>query len=469
MNLRDSLLAALRTLQGTREFHIHVLVTAPKKNGALYPYAIPRPRLYAQGILILLSEQDTPDTPRVLVSAIEACLYNSPTTSSAILYVGKVDSTGQGMAPSPTATLVKAFVRWYADPETRPLPAQHLWVHLFARAQGQYLFPNSADFEGKKPLSDLKLCAWWHRVLGAVAQEVQGGDVMREAGRVRLYFLLPGYSELEALQALRSSSLATPSSSAAGPTWTYGHPYSQTDVPLPCPPPPTGVHNLGHIIPSFEDDPKNRFMDEIAYLTDADAVRSPARKRQRLASNSERTTEEKEHATAAAKEERPKGELDNVQPDEFWERMSFRQECVAGAVTGFFVAVFSAPPPTGKPVSRPSGGGSVSNIISNINRNSVAGPPGSPGRSMSPPGGAAKGRRPMSGLVDEKRRSFQNQGRCRGGPWIAMRRITLWGRWIAGMHDDRAGGIYGLFMLVTWKELRFQRFTDAERSMIFTR
>lgn len=35
------------------------------------------------------------------------------------------------------------------------------------------------------------------------------------------------------------------------------------------------------------------------------------------------------------------GELRKVSADEFWERMSFRQECVSGAVTGFFTVVFS--------------------------------------------------------------------------------------------------------------------------------
>lgn len=37
------------------------------------------------------------------------------------------------------------------------------------------------------------------------------------------------------------------------------------------------------------------------------------------------------------------GELSKVRPDEFWERMSFRQECVAGAVTGFFSMGISVP------------------------------------------------------------------------------------------------------------------------------
>jgi regulator of Ty1 transposition protein 109 len=43
------------------------------------------------------------------------------------------------------------------------------------------------------------------------------------------------------------------------------------------------------------------------------------------------------------RKDRAMGELNKVQPDEFWERMSFRQECVAGAVTGFFAMGISLP------------------------------------------------------------------------------------------------------------------------------
>ncbi|KAH9980019.1 histone acetylation protein-domain-containing protein [Lactifluus volemus] len=304
MNFRDYLLAALNTLPDVREFHIHVLLTAPAKHSSLYPYASPRPRLYAQDILILLSEQANPDAPRILVSAIEACIYHAPATDCAILYVSKVDSTGQGLAPPPTATLVRAFIRWFAHPATRPVAARHLWVQLFARAQGQYLFPNSSDYPGKRPLSDARLCAWWRRVL-------------------------------EAQQVVGTTSFPSNSSSASTPLhWVYGHPYSQTDIPLPCPP-PEGLDNLGHYIPSFEDDPKNRFMDEIAF-TD-----TPVSPRKRTRTDTPRKRERK--GRTRRRNHRPGGDLSRVSPDEFWERMSFRQECVAGAVTGFFSVGISVP------------------------------------------------------------------------------------------------------------------------------
>ncbi|KAH9851580.1 histone acetylation protein-domain-containing protein [Lenzites betulinus] len=347
--LRDKLLAALADLPGTRTFHVHVLTSSPRKHNGLFPYVRPRPRAYLQDVFILLSEQATPDAPRVLVTALEASIYHIPATASCVLYVSKVDASGHASAPAPTATLVRAFLTFYADPATRPLAVRTLWVQLFARAQGQYLFPNSAQWEGKRPLSDVRLCAWWRRIFGDVAAEVQrrlGGG-----GKVGLWYVLPGYGELEATHTLGRAFSGAEDNAAGRVQWKYGHPYSQTDIPLPC----RGSQDagetphLGHFIPWFDDDPKSRFIDEVALITNSEGVRSPERKRPRASTgsgetraNREKEREEKEKS----KDERPypSGELAQVSADEFWERMSFRQECVAGAVTGFFSMGIHTPP-----------------------------------------------------------------------------------------------------------------------------
>ncbi|KAH9936677.1 histone acetylation protein-domain-containing protein [Fomitopsis serialis] len=335
MSLRDALLAELATLPGRHEFHVHALVSAPRKRTDLFPYAKPRPRVYLQEIVILLSEQPTFDGPRVMVSAIEAALYNIPSTSCGILYISKVDSTGQASRPSPTASLVRAFLKYYADPSTRPVQADHLWIQLFARAQPQYLFPNSAEHPGKKPLNDVQLCAWWKRVLSDVTSELRR---RRSDVTVRPYYVLPGYNELEATQSLKTPMVYPPVDTSAESAWTYGHPYSQSDVPLPCPPGTEGGRtNLGQFIPSFDDDPKSRFMDEIAHTTNADGVSSPKRKRRKSAGGRPEPPSDDEDV------DHGRGELNKVGPEEFWERMSFRQECIAGVVTAFFVVALSSP------------------------------------------------------------------------------------------------------------------------------
>ncbi|KAF5369266.1 hypothetical protein D9758_002560 [Tetrapyrgos nigripes] len=316
-NLRDALLNDLKALPGVREFHLHVVVSAPRKHSTLFQYAQPRCRTYMQDVLVLLSEQPTPDSPRVLVTAIEACVYNIPTTSCAILYISKVDSTGQASYPSPTATLVKSFLLYYTDPTTRPIVADHFWIHLFARAQSQYLFPNSADHPGKRPLSDVKLCSWWKQVLSGTAEKLQERIDSTGTGRkalIKLFYILPGYEKLEAEYTLLKhiSSTSTRSSSSLSSSslpmahrhqlsWTYGHPYSQTDIPLPCARNTSSsglesdshsevMNNLGNYIPWFDDDPKSRFLDEIAYTADKEGISSPARKRLRTVSTSAPST-----------------------------------------------------------------------------------------------------------------------------------------------------------------------------------
>ncbi|KAF9651629.1 DUF1714 domain-containing protein [Thelephora ganbajun] len=349
MNLRNSLLDALKSLPGTRELHIHTLVSAPSKTQELFPYATPRPRVWQQHIIVLASEQPSIAQPRVFVTAVEAYFYVIPSTRSGILYVSKVDTTGQGQKPSPTTTIIRRLIRFYVDPDTRPNLggtdglAEYVWVHVFARAQSQYLFPNSADFEGKKPLSDVKLCAWWKSVLTSVAEQLSKRTGKRDGERMRLWHVLPGLNELEAFQALKStSSTNLDPSSSSGPssiTWTYGHPSTQKlddgdSISLPCPSDGKGgamegCFNLGRFIPSFEDDPKARFMDEIAHTTNSDVIRSPVRKK------AKKGTDENIHEVEK-KDSSRMGELEKVTPEEYWERMSFRQECVAGIVTGFF-------------------------------------------------------------------------------------------------------------------------------------
>ncbi|KAH8108729.1 histone acetylation protein-domain-containing protein [Phellopilus nigrolimitatus] len=349
MKLRDQLLDALRDLPGTRRFHVHVLLSSPRKYTALYPYATARPRVYAQDLLVLCSEEPLADgggggAARVLVSAIEAAVFAVPATRTAVLYVAKVDSTGQGAAGAaagaPTAALVRALLAHYLDPATRPVRAARVWVHVFARAQAQYLFPNSAEHPRKRVLGDVQLCAWWARLFARVAREL--GDAR---GPLRLYYVLPGMGEVEAAQALGGAVAAA--AAEGGARWVYGHPYAQTEVPLPyAVRTKDGAPNLGQVIPSFDDDPKTRFMDEIACTTQVDGLVSPKRKRRRTSG----TADGEHDAHAEREKEREKdarvrvhGELGTVSADEFWERMSFRQECTAGAVTGFFVAACAWP------------------------------------------------------------------------------------------------------------------------------
>lgn len=187
--LRDFVASELGKLPGSRTLTLHALVSTPQREIELFPYAqAPKNfKITSQNILLLVSEaakpvstdsSDATNAPNILVSALEATLYLFPGTSSSILYIGKVDTTGfSNVAPSPARTLARATIDYYVRPDTRPVECgQRVWVHLFARAQSQYLFPDSADWKAKRVLGDAGLVRWWWSLFGDIARDVAGAQ-----------------------------------------------------------------------------------------------------------------------------------------------------------------------------------------------------------------------------------------------------------------------------------------------------
>lgn len=379
MSLKQSLLRALAQLPDARTFHLYTLVSEPVRDQDVFLYSSQRPKAHIRQLLVLLA-QHPPTRPeeRVFVCAVEAFIYTIPSTSSSIVYISKVDSTGQGtgIRPNPTRALVVSLLQYYTAPATRP--ASHVWVHVFARAQNQYLFPNSIDYPGKRVLRDINLCKWWKESLEQVARQT-------DPGGVRLYYLLPGYSSLEARAMLRQYATNT----ATAYPWTYSHPYNQTYAPFPCggAPGEDGSPSIAQLIPSLPDDPKARFLDEIASTPSESPDSRPAlptnpRPAKRIRTNAPAPTKASEgsgssstplktteRASPGAQESGSdatrKGKIGSVTPgaqralatvsaDEFFERMAFRQECSQGAVTGFFTAIFPSPLPTSTVALAPS-------------------------------------------------------------------------------------------------------------------
>lgn len=230
---------------------------------------------------------------------------------------------------------------------------------------------------------------------------------------IRPYYLIPGYNRLE-------SHPLVPINSSNDVDWIYGHPYSR-DVEDPAPLPlhlPTfftkekgsetaedgKAFSIATLIPHFPDDPKSRFLDELArdaheHAGNYDEKKSksveregqdqreveeegPETKRPRLEENNnntngkEREVENQESgssnvpisvsvATSASDStnsnststststsvpritsqqkhlSRERAALDHVSPNEFWERMGYRQECCSGNVVGAFVIGFT--------------------------------------------------------------------------------------------------------------------------------
>lgn len=281
----------------------------------------------------------------VPVAGLEASLYTVPSTSTSLLYISKVDTSGlspPSSGPSPTRTLALSFISYFVlNP---PHNSTRVRVHVFARSQGQYLFPGSVDNKGKKVLDDKGLIRWWKRTIEKATLEVQAAKQGAELpSPLKLFYLVPGLSYLESLPYVPA---ATPSPSIA---WTYSHPYSALSSPLHPPAAPSD-HPLTDHIPSFPDDPKSRFLHSLTSSSvsssgtpgDYDDVFLS------LASNTFATGQTPAQMLADIERglERERKRLVEGVPggvEEWWERMAFRQECCAGQLVGFFVVAAGEP------------------------------------------------------------------------------------------------------------------------------
>lgn len=330
-------------------------------------------------------ENKSEENPRVLIAAISAHLYTFSSSTTSILYISKVDSSGYSSSATPlplTRHLIRAFILYFLA----ECPA--LRVQLFARAQRQYLFANSADWKGKKVLGGAGLCKWWKGVYEDVASSWASSPGSGPAGleleekkqNMKLGFILPGYDEQEA-KTLLGAGRPLPK----GMHWTYTPPF--TSPLIPSPPSPSGSGSgsgsgtrvsLATLIPSLPDDPKTRFLEELVSehprapntctsTTTTSSTTTEKKQGGQEESKSEpepepepepesgsgsgngldkrqgggkegkkKTRKEREAEEDAAQRTFAENILHAVGIAEFWERMGFRQECASGDVTGFF-------------------------------------------------------------------------------------------------------------------------------------
>ena len=271
------------------------------------------------------SNPSSPPSPSILIAALSAHLYIIPHTSTSILYISKLDSSGYSPLPlATTRTLIVAFITYHLLPLSRP--TRRVFVQLFARSQGQYLFANSSRGAGKRVASGLGLCQWWK----GVYEEVCAVEEVRGGGEVELSFLLPSYEAEEAMGMMGSSRRAL----VDGSRWTYAPPFASSLLDLH--PGVKGEGSLAGLIPSLPDDPKTRFLDElVAEISPSD--KSPTRTKSRHDDKDRpRTRKERDAAEDEAERRISHAALGRVSPEEFWERIGFRQECASGDVTGFF-------------------------------------------------------------------------------------------------------------------------------------
>lgn len=260
------------------------------------------------------------DAAPLLILAMELYLYTIPESGAAVLYISKLDSSGYGPKGIPsslrkflskqvlgegkafgntlTATLSSAVTQHFTTFrhwENSSVRINHLSVHILARSQRAYLFPSSPENPDKKVLSDGGLIKWWRAVMSDAIVLTRSSTSSSDPIDARAYYVIPGYTKLEShpLVPLVREDGAKVLREAI---WTYGHPYSsngascaESDLP-PLPLhwqnsafvrgakdgeaveegngkaeyDPRKVRTVPTLMPHFSDDPKTRFLDEMA-------------------------------------------------------------------------------------------------------------------------------------------------------------------------------------------------------------
>ncbi|KAJ3224174.1 hypothetical protein HDU81_008716 [Chytriomyces hyalinus] len=201
-------------------------------------------------LLLVTREQVTESdsdakTSTLLTHALLLCEYAASKDGLPIrVYVEKADSSGVH-APTPQSQghqtrispLAHALSNCLAILATQ---CPSLSVHVFARPQPQYLFPNSASNTNKHILSHTKLTQWWVKALSLAVNRIQEFPRVQ----VKKFLLVPGQDASHALKHVADSS------------WTYGlgfgcfdsNPSHQKIESMPA----------AKLVPQFPDDAKTK-------------------------------------------------------------------------------------------------------------------------------------------------------------------------------------------------------------------
>ena len=312
-------------------FQIHHLSSPPTPCPAIYaaPPGGKQEKTFCESHFISVSIDV--NGQQLQVFALEVLLYTTENLTT--LFVSKADSTGYlhllnlpNGTPSPLKKISTTFLAYLA--EKRQRSHRRLVLSLFARAQDQYLFPGSIENSGKHVLDDRGLVRWWCRVVDPILRShpgennISGGEVYSASGNdldtcngtvhkmsAKGYLRVPGCDLFETRSFFPDRSKEHV---VHNPRWEMGDP----------------LRNLGRsphwpercLIPRFPDDPKARYVDKLD-----DELPEPAPQTQ----------------DSPSKGKRP-GQWKSVQSlEQFWEMMSFRQECSSGRLVGFIWGVFT--------------------------------------------------------------------------------------------------------------------------------
>lgn len=280
----------------------------------------PEPTFCESHFLTVSIDSPKHDGAEIIVFGMEVLVYT--TTHLTTIFVSKADSTGflhllkLPQKSSVLRAVSQTFLSYLA--RTHQRPGIRLVVSMFARAQNQYLFPGSIENAEKHVLDDRGLIKWWCKAVDPILREHEPESISQDSKPTNetlemakpsatAYLIVPNCDQFETRTFFPPSAKSDPSDR---PRWLNGYPLQQM-VQDPSAPPRC-------LIPRLPDDPKTRFLidldDELPHtvnVEDAPLISGTWR--------SVRTLKE------------------------FWELMSFRQECSAGRLVGFLWLVINPP------------------------------------------------------------------------------------------------------------------------------
>ena len=279
-----------------RAYHIS---TPPSPCAALFaaPPAQPEETTHCESHFLTVAVVGRQEGGEILALAIEVLVFT--TRSLTTVFVSKADSSGflardplpEG-SPSITAAVISAFLEFLLSSR---LHDTRVLLSLFARSQNQYLFPGSIENSTKHVLDDRQLIKWWVRMLDTVVCPIDRcATAPQQDVKVEAHLIVPGCDEAE------TKAFFPPSAKRdATIRWCSTYPVNLLSTNASAPP--------RCLIPHFPDDPKARFLDDL----DGNFIDDQGQWR------------------------------DVKSLDQFWDMMSWRQECSAGRLVGFVWIVLS--------------------------------------------------------------------------------------------------------------------------------
>ncbi|EEP78989.1 predicted protein [Uncinocarpus reesii 1704] len=284
---------------------------------------------------------DNGNNGELLVFSIEVLVYTTARLTT--VFVSKADSTGYlHLLNQPTKSLTRTVFTVFISNILRECqrPGIRLVLSLFARAQNQYLFPGSIENAHKHVLDDRGLIKWWGRVFDAILRgfgpENQSTNIAEKQGSsgteventtATAYLIVPGCDKYETRAFFPPSAKLDPQGK---PRWLNSYPLHQI-CPTPDAPPRC-------LVPRFPDDPKGRFLDELDDEIFGQNAKPPKGKVLKWVNEMMDETEKSSHSRPTT------GQWLSVKSlVEFWEMMTFRQECSAGRLVGFLWMIINPP------------------------------------------------------------------------------------------------------------------------------